>query len=179
MIKEDYKVYKITHRPTNEQYVGITKNTIEGRFIQHMDKVINDKKIETKLDRFIEKHIDHREYDVDLLTSGYMTREEAERLEEDMITKYDTMNNGLNTSLGGTNSIYSYKFTDKLKEEYLSGHTVDRIAKENNITKRVTYGLLSRRCRIEHVRYQGLILPPYVMDPRFYIPNAPPYTFRY
>lgn len=187
-----FRIYKMYYLGIPESiYIGITKNSLVARLLQHLRKPLEVGKVESKRDKFIADHPEIHNYRIESLSEGYMTREEAEMLEEDYITKYNSIECGLNTSLGGTFSRYSYHFKKQIRDYYLDGMSLYDISEITGLSVQSVYGILYKFCKIEHVKYKGLVAPPYtidpkaylvqpqyVIDPRFYIPNAPPYTFR-
>lgn len=98
---KNYKVYIIKRRHTEEiVYVGLTKQTLYKRFIQHVSK----RKIDPK-DFFIE------------LVKDELTQDQAVTLEELLIIQYQTRATGWNVSPRSING-YSNAHSDEQKAKW-------------------------------------------------------------
>lgn len=93
-----YRVYLITNLVNNKKYVGITHNTIEHRFEEHIQKS-RCKNGNWVLHRALRKYgVDN--FKIELLEDN-IDKEQIGEKETYYIHLYDTYNNGYNMTLGG------------------------------------------------------------------------------
>ena len=93
-----YRVYLITNLVNNKKYVGITHNTIEHRFEEHIQKS-RCKNGTWVLHRALRKYgVDN--FKIELLEDN-IDKEQIGEKETYYIYLYDTYNNGYNITLGG------------------------------------------------------------------------------
>lgn len=102
-----YRVYLITNLVNDKKYVGITHNTIEQRFQEHLAKARCKNSI-WKLHRAIKKY-GKDNFKLELLEDNISKEFIGER-ETYYITFYDSINKGYNMTEGGA-GISGYKFT--------------------------------------------------------------------
>jgi len=116
-----YIIYKITNKVNQKCYIGLTKNTITGRWYCH----VSEAKCKNQKYKF---HAALRKYDKtdwlkDVLCSC-RTKADAEYLEEYFIEEYDTYKHGYNSTRGGNafgglhgsaNGMYGKTHTTKAK----------------------------------------------------------------
>ena len=79
-----------------------------------------------------------------------LTLEEANELEEKLITEYDTINNGFNLEFGGTNHLHSQETKDKMSK------TRKGIPKSEEHKKAISEALTGLKKTPEHVRNNQL-----------------------
>ena len=162
MEKQHYNFYKITHVPTGMFYIGLTKKTVNERFISHMHNALNRNIRHSKMGQFIKEHPDVFEYKLELLDEGDYTYEEAELIEGKYIEQYDAINKGLNSSIYGGNR----RFTDEDKvdmlDQYLNGKSLVNIARDYGVKRGYVYSTI-RNQGYEHV-YSQLQPPPFVIN---------------
>lgn len=87
-------VYKHTNINNGKAYIGITSTSVKKRWNSG-----HGYDLQPKFRHAIEKH-GAKSFRHEILAKN-LTKEEACRLEKTFIQKYDTINNGYNTSLGG------------------------------------------------------------------------------
>ena len=102
-----YRVYLITNLVNDKKYVGITHNTIEHRFQEHLAKS-RCKNSDWKLHRAIRKY-GQDNFKLELLEDN-VSKENIEERENYYINLYDSLNHGYNMTVGGA-GISGYKFT--------------------------------------------------------------------
>lgn len=156
---DNYKIYKMTHKPTGKIYIGMTKNDIRERFLQHMQRSIESHIINTKLEKFI-SNTNPWDFDMVILEEGYMNKSQASRLEAKYIEEYDSVNNGLNSSIKGANTKYSEHFKYSILSSYLSGKSINNISNDYNISKEIISYILRKGYNYAHV-YPQLQPPPW------------------
>ena len=88
-----YHIYRITNIKNDKNYIGLTKNTIEGRFDEHKKSGydLHEAMISLGTHNFSIEEIDSVE-----------TIEEATALEKFYVEKYDSFDNGYNMNKGGS-----------------------------------------------------------------------------
>lgn len=102
-----YRVYLITNLVNNKRYVGITHNSIEHRFHEHVQKSRTKRGVWI-LHRAIRKYgVDN--FKIELLEDNISKQDIADK-ENYYINLYDTLNTGYNMTEGGA-GISGYKFT--------------------------------------------------------------------
>lgn len=111
-----YRVYLITNLVNNKKYVGITHNTIEHRFDQHIQKS-RCKRGTWILHRALRKY-GKENFKIELLEDNISKQQITER-ENYYICFYDTYNNGYNMTLGGA-GISGYKHPKGFVKSYIN-----------------------------------------------------------
>lgn len=135
-------IYKITNKVNNKVYIGQTRYTVESRWRQHLKNY----------------NIEHRKQPLYMAFDKYgIENFEVEQVEEVnvdkldereifWIAKYDSFKNGYNATIGG-NGNKIYYWTDCQYEEirtmYLSGFTINNIAKHYNVSDWVISKILT------------------------------------
>jgi len=107
-------IYKITNLVNNKIYVGCTKKSLNERFDEHISRAKN-KKHKSKLYNSI------RKYGIENFLMESIESIETDftnllKMEIEYIKKYDSFNNGMNSTLGGEGNI-GYKHSDATKEK--------------------------------------------------------------
>lgn len=92
-------VYKITNNITSKSYVGYSSTTLEHRVSQHFKSAEKYEGSSRKFYNSIQKHGTNC-WTAEVLYEG-LTIEEAKQLEIHTIEKFNTYNNGYNSTLGG------------------------------------------------------------------------------
>lgn len=127
-----YRVYLITNLVNNKKYVGITHNSIEHRFQEHLAKSRN-KNANWKLPRAIRKY-GQDNFKVELLEDNISKENIGER-ENYYITYYDSINNGYNMTEGGAGTS-GYKHDPERVKSYIHKIiTLERNAKISEALK--------------------------------------------
>lgn len=132
-------IYKITNKVNGKSYIGQTRYTVEFRWRQHQHKKDNT-----------HFHCAIRKYGAENFTVE--TLEECELADMDSreifyIAKYDTYNNGYNSSTGGDGMVgHSRVLTDdkydEIKGLYMSGFSSNKIADLYKVDKATIQKLL-------------------------------------
>ncbi len=91
-----YSLYKITNKINNKVYIGITKRTLSQRFNTH---VYDAKNYTHKLANSIKKY-GRDNFKIELLEE-IESKEDAYQKEIEFIKKFNTIEDGLNTHVGG------------------------------------------------------------------------------
>jgi group I intron endonuclease len=126
-------VYKHTNTISRKAYIGYTKKTMKQRWSDHLyrsRKYSFDRKFDNAL----------REYPMNLweneiLFSDIKTLEKVKKLEIEMISKYDTFNNGYNSNPGGGGHIHSKETNLKISNSK-KGHSYNLGSKRSEETKK-------------------------------------------
>jgi group I intron endonuclease len=98
VISKTYSVYKITNNVNGKSYIGFTGNTIFERFEQHKKdalKIRDNRKFYNAINKY---GVDA--WNIELLES-VDSAEFAKQKEIELIEKFDTYNNGYNSTKGG------------------------------------------------------------------------------
>ena len=134
-------IYKITNRVNNKVYIGQTRFTIEHRFKQH----IKNYNIEHRKQAL---YLAFDKYGIENFVVEQVEECPIEKLDEReiyWIAYYDSFKNGYNSTLGGKSGC-KYFFTDNQYEEirnlYLSGFTIKKIAQLYNVSSETMRSLL-------------------------------------
>ena len=132
-------IYKITNKVNGKSYIGQTRYTVEFRWRQHQHKKDNT-----------HFHCAIAKYGADNFTVE--TLEECELAEMDSreiyyIAKFDTYNNGYNSSTGGDgmkghSRVLTDNKYDEIKGLYLSGFSSNKIAELYGVDKATISKLL-------------------------------------
>ncbi len=122
-------IYKITNKVNGKSYIGQTRYTVEFRWKQHQFKKDN-----------CHFHNAIKKYGVDNFTVEILEECEFKDLDSRemfYIAKYDTFNNGYNSTIGGDGrrKIISDNQYDEIKELYLSGFSGYKISKLYDVDK--------------------------------------------
>ena len=149
----------MTHKPSGKVYIGMTKNSLNLRFSQHISRVHEKNKVETKLDRFILKS-NAWDFKMETLESNIEKYEDAIKLEAKYIEDYDSVRNGLNSSIRGYNTKFTNKLKEKVFEEYLQGISIDDLVKKYDMSRTTIDMIIRRDNCYEHV-YSQLQPPPW------------------
>lgn len=107
------RVYIITNMINGKQYVGVTSQTIQARFLEHK-KSSRHPNSKRKLLRAIRKYGEEN-FKVDLLEDNIPYEQITEK-EQFYIAKYDTYNNGYNMTIGG-DGICGYQYGEYWREK--------------------------------------------------------------
>ena len=118
-------VYKITNKVTNKAYVGYTDSTFEWRLDQHFKAAEKYEGSSRKFYNSIQKHGTGC-WTAETLYEG-LTVEQAKELEIKSIAKFDTYNNGYNSTLGGdgNNGIVQTEEANRKRSKALKGIAKD------------------------------------------------------
>ena len=108
-MKMKVTIYKITNRINNKTYIGITTNTIECRFAEHIYRSENGGKY--KIHYAIRKY-GKENFDIEMITTTD-NKEHALLIESENIKKYDSYDTGYNMNEGGTGLLYHTDDTKK------------------------------------------------------------------
>lgn len=122
-------IYKITNKVTGKSYIGQTRYTVEFRWRQHQHKkdgcYFHNSIQKYGADNFTVETLEECDYkDLDSREIYY-------------IAKYDTFNNGYNTTIGGDGrrKIITDNQYDEIRELYLSGFSSNKIAELYKVDK--------------------------------------------
>lgn len=122
-------IYKITNKVTGKSYIGQTRYTVEFRWRQHQHKkdgcYFHNSIQKYGADNFTVETLEECDYkDLDSREIYY-------------IAKYDTFNNGYNTTIGGDGrrKIITDNQYDEIRELYLSGFSSNKIAELYEVDK--------------------------------------------
>ena len=128
--KNNYTVYIHTNKTNNKKYIGITSRTPEERWMSnglgYRGQGFYNAIIKYGWDNF-----DH-----EIVAKG-LTKDEACLMEIGLISKYDTIKNGYNQSLGGEMSCH-FKFTEEQKKRISETRIIKGVAKGD---KNPQYGI--------------------------------------
>lgn len=155
MKERKYSVY-IHKFPNGKVYVGLTKQTLDQRW----GKNGNGYKGQLVYDAILEYGWDNVEHEV---FTG-LTKEEAKQKECELISKYDSINNGYNIAKGGGCggepwNTYQYKGKEYTAEELammspfdnISSHSIsNRIRRGKNIEEAINTPAIERKRLIEY-----------------------------
>ena len=117
-IKKPIYIYKIDNLDNDLPYVGRSVNP-KSRRTNHMWKALTGEDKYNDCAKFynsIRAHGVDRFSEVQILDVAY-TKEDAFRLENFYIEKYDAVENGLNCNYGGKGGMPGYKFSEKSKQK--------------------------------------------------------------
>lgn len=92
-----YNFYKITNSVDDKIYIGCTSSDINKRFKQHLRNIDNKKYKKTKLYVHM-KNIGILNFKIEFIKEHYCTKNEALKIETELINEYDSIKNGLNTN---------------------------------------------------------------------------------
>lgn len=136
------KIYCISNKINNHQYVGKTVRTLEDRFADHLRESNKDRAENRPLYNAIKKYGKENFY-IELLEEVEL--KDIDNKEQYWISKLDTYNNGYNATIGGDGKpIYDYLL---FVDDFLNGLLVKEIAQKYNCDPQtVTLGL--RACGI-------------------------------
>lgn len=137
-----YRVYLITNLVNGKKYVGITHNSIEQRFQEHLAKS-RCKNGNWKLHRALRKY-GFDNFKLELLEDNISKEQIGER-ETYYIGLYDTLNSGYNMTLGGAGTS-GYKHNPEHVKSYI--HKI--ITPERN--KKISEALKGKSFNTEHKR---------------------------
>lgn len=118
-------VYKITNKITNKAYIGYTKSTLNDRLNTHFKDAKKYKGNSRKFYNSIQKH------GTDCWTAEVLyenlTTKQAKELEIKSIAKFNTYNNGYNSTLGGdgNNGIIMSDESNRKRSKALKGIAKD------------------------------------------------------
>ena len=100
-------IYRILNSLTGDSYIGATKDNIQFRFLDHIQK--STKKVDTKFYKAIEDY-GPQAFEIELLDEVETTDELAQK-EIHYIEAYQTLSNGYNSNRGGgfKKSIYQFE----------------------------------------------------------------------
>lgn len=124
-------IYMLVNKINKKIYIGKTTYSLEKRLNEHKSAINRCDKYDTKLYRALRKY-GIENFEVINIKDNIDNEDELNKLETEYINKYDSYNNGYNSTLGGDGvSIY----TDKDKE-----FIIETFKKCNNIaeTSRIT-----------------------------------------
>lgn len=122
-------IYKITNKVTGKSYIGQTRYTVEFRWRQHQHK-----KDGCYFHNSIHKY-GAENFTVEILEECDF--KDLDSREIYYIAKYDTFNNGYNTTIGGDGrrKIITDNQYEEIKELYLSGFSSNKIAELYKVDK--------------------------------------------
>lgn len=131
-------IYKITNKVNNKIYIGQTRYTVEFRWRQHKNK---------KTDFGNHFHDAIRKYGEDNFLVETLEECDVEKLNEReiyYIAKFDSFNNGYNTTLGGEGKkiIFTDSQYDEITGLYLAGFSSNKIATLYKVDKATIVKLL-------------------------------------
>ena len=158
-----YSVYLMTHKPTGLQYVGMTKRSLDERFLDHMTRVKVYRKNETKLDSVINTS-SISDFTIEPLVENIETEDEAIRIESENIARYNTYHAGLNSSAYSSRSTLSADEQVRLSNAYRGGLSFNQIRKIFNVNNSAIDTIL-RNDGFEVLNTKGLQLPPFIIRP--------------
>ena len=122
-------IYKITNKVNNKSYIGQTRQSIQFRWNQHINK-----KDKTYFHNAIHKY-GKDNFEISVLEECDVKDLDAKEIF--YIAKYDTFKNGYNLTIGGDGNrrlLLDTKY-DEIKELYLSGFSSNKIATLYNVDK--------------------------------------------
>ena len=154
-----YTVYLMTHTPTQLQYIGMTKRSIDERFIDHMARVKTYGRNSTKLDSVINTS-SVNDFTITPLDENIKTEEEAIRIESERIAEYNTFHAGLNSSAYNTRLTLSPEEQRRVSNAYRGGLSFNQIRKIFNINNKSIDSIL-RKDGFEVLNPKGLHPPPF------------------
>lgn len=128
----DYKVYKHTS-PSGKVYIGITKQEPTRRW-QNGYGYYDNRKFMNAIRKYGWDNFTH-----EILHSG-LTKEEAERIEVELIAKYDCIKNGYNLRPGGSATEHSEETKQKISEIAKSHNFADRLNTPQANAKKIPWG---------------------------------------
>lgn len=104
------KIYRIWNTLTGDSYIGSTKNKIDLRFQDHLQKAA--KKVDSKFYKALE-NFGSQAFEIELLEEVETTDELAQK-EIHYINVYNTMQHGYNSDRGGgfKKTIYQFEFNN-------------------------------------------------------------------
>lgn len=106
-------IYKITNKVNNKVYIGQTIRPMQERFNRHMYDALKNPNPTIYFQRAIKKYGKENFY-IEQIDSAE-TKEELDVKEKYWIEKYDSINNGYNTAIGGEGgNTYKGKTTEQL-----------------------------------------------------------------
>lgn len=126
-------IYKVTNQVTGKIYIGQTRQTIEARWKQHLEKV--KRNIDNTYFHNAIKKYGEEAFKIEVLEECNI--EELDSKEIFYIAKFDTFANGYNLTIGGGGKRLPdvYNKYDEIKELYLSGFSSNWIAERFNVDK--------------------------------------------
>lgn len=107
MDKKEYCIYVHINKITKKMYIGQTKNYNRRCFPANYKGCI---KFYYAIEKYGWENFDH------IILIDNLTIEEANLLEEELIKKYNTIEEGYNLKSGGLNNIYSEESKQKMSE---------------------------------------------------------------
>ena len=122
-------IYKITNKVTGKSYIGQTRYTVEFRWRQHQHKkdgcYFHNSIHKYGAENFIVETLEECDF------------EDLDSREIYYIAKYDTFNNGYNTTIGGDGrrKIVTDNQYEEIRELYLSGFSSTKIAELFKVDK--------------------------------------------
>lgn len=129
------RVYIITNMVNGKQYVGVTSQTIQARFLEHKKSSRHPNR-KRKLLRAMRKYGEEN-FKVELLEDNIPYEQITEK-EQFYIAKYDTYNNGYNMTIGGDGICgyaYGEYWREKMQPVWDSIYTEERAKKISNALK--------------------------------------------
>lgn len=131
-------VYMHTNKITNKSYIGVTKYTMESRFRQHIQEAHACTYKRSKFHRALRKYGVSDDVWNHVILYVCDTPEEGYRAEAELISTFDTLNNGYNNAPGGKagpvlvgadNGMWGRTHTDEVKQH------IGQLAKERYTRK--------------------------------------------
>ena len=174
-----YTIYAIKYLVTNGIiYIGNTSCDPKERFGRHIADAYGSNK-GTRLGKLI-RVSNLSDFEILTLESSIPTLSEAHERERYYINKYKTHISGCNMTAGGYGTLDLCTDEDRiiLKEYIKNNLSLSDISKKYDMERNKIVRSLNRSGILEVSFYHNKNYCPYIIDPRFYIPNAPPYTFR-
>lgn len=141
-------VYKVTNKINGMSYIGVTKNSLEHRWKQHIrDSRCKSSEVKHKF-QFAISEFGAENFTLEQIDVA-ADQAEAERKEMYWIQHFDTMENGYNTTPGGKNGGHRRKVVN-----VETGQTYDS-AKEASVSVGRSYAALRESLTKEHLKCAG------------------------
>lgn len=112
-MNKKFKVYRHTLKEDGRSYIGQTCLTLERRAGQNGSKYKHCPKFWNAIEKYGWDSFEH------IIIADNLTIEEANLLEEELIKKYDSIENGFNINLGGRNHLWTIEQRQQMKERNL------------------------------------------------------------
>lgn len=109
----NYKVYVHTNRANGKRYVGLTKQNCQDRWKHDGMGYQTQKKFFRAILKYGWDNFDHE------IIASNLTAEQASDLEQELIKKYNSIENGYNISPGGSTTNHSAATLEKMRQSMI------------------------------------------------------------
>jgi group I intron endonuclease len=123
---QEFIIYKHTNKISGKSYIGYTCQKINKRWNYHY---YHSKKQSTKFDKALLKYPEDS-WNHEILIDNIPSLEEAKQKEIEMISKYDTYQNGYNSNSGGSGK-KNFKHSEKTKRKISQSSLGKKKSKEH------------------------------------------------